>query len=310
MLEVTGITKVYGGRRAVDDLTFSVDRGEILGFLGPNGAGKTTTMRMLTGFVPPTSGTAKVAGFDVQDEPLEVKKRIGYLPEHPPLYNEMLVRSYLNFVATIRGVPRRQVAGRVAAAIERCGLNKVAGRLIGNLSKGFQQRVGLAQAILHDPDLLILDEPTVGLDPSQIREIRQLIKGFAGEHTVILSTHILAEVTMTCSRVLIINEGQKAVTDTLERLAARGGRRPRVALRLARGAEGAARTIGAITGVVGIEQDDGQNGRFVVEMDEGQDASEEIAAHAVKEGWGLLEMRPLTRSLEDIFIDIIGGETR
>jgi ABC-2 type transport system ATP-binding protein len=200
MLEVSGITKVYGGRHAVDDLTFSVERGEILGFLGPNGAGKTTTMRIITGFVPPTSGTAKVAGFDVQDQPIEVKKRIGYMPEHPPLYNEMLVRSYLRFVATIRGVPRRQIGTRVEAAIERCGLSEVAGRLIGNLSKGFQQRVGLAQAILHDPDVLILDEPTVGLDPSQIRDIRQLIKSFAGEHTVILSTHILAEVTMTCSR--------------------------------------------------------------------------------------------------------------
>jgi ABC-2 type transport system ATP-binding protein len=310
MLEVAGITKVYGGRRAVDDLTFSVERGEILGFLGPNGAGKTTTMRIITGFVPPTSGTAKVAGFDVQDQPIEVKKRIGYMPEHPPLYTEMLVRSYLRFVATIRGVPRRQIGTRVEAAIERCGLSEVAGRLIGNLSKGFQQRVGLAQAILHDPDVLILDEPTVGLDPSQIRDIRQLIKSFAGEHTVILSTHILAEVTMTCSRVLIINEGQKAATDTLERLAARGGRRPRVALRLARSADHAARAIGAIPGVVGVERDDGQEGRFVVEMAEGQDAREEIAAQAVKEGWGLLEMRPLTRSLEDIFIEIIGGRTK
>jgi ABC-2 type transport system ATP-binding protein len=307
MLEVVGITKVYGGRRAVDDLTFSVARGEILGFLGPNGAGKTTTMRILTGFVPPTSGTATIDGFDVQDQPLEVKRRIGYLPEHPPLYNEMLVRSYLNFVATIRGVPRRQITRRVDGAIERCGLNEVAGRLIGNLSKGFQQRVGLAQAILHDPDLLILDEPTVGLDPSQIRDIRQLIKSFAGEHTVILSTHILAEVTMTCNRVLIINEGRKAATDTLERLAARGVRRPRVALHLGRSADVAARTIGAISGVVGVERDDGQEGRFVIEMAEGQDAREEIAALAVREGWGLLEMRPLARSLEDIFIEIIGG---
>jgi len=307
MLEVTGITKVYGGRRAVEDLTFSVDRGEILGFLGPNGAGKTTTMRILTGFVPPTSGTARVAGFDVQDQPIEVKKRIGYLPEHPPLYSEMLVRSYLNFVATIRGVPRRQIAARVKGAIDRCGLGDVSGRLIGNLSKGFQQRVGLAQAILHDPDLLILDEPTVGLDPSQIREIRQLIKSFAGEHTVILSTHILAEVTMTCSRVLIINEGRKAVTDTLERLAARGDRRPRFALHLARGTDRAARAIGAISGVVGVEREDGRDDRFVVEMAEGMDAREEIAAHAVREGWGLLELRPLRRSLEDIFIEIIGG---
>jgi ABC-2 type transport system ATP-binding protein len=310
MLEVAGITKIYGARRAVDDLTFSVERGEILGFLGPNGAGKTTTMRILTGFVPPTSGTARVAGYDVQDDPIEVKKRIGYLPEHPPLYGEMLVRPFLRFVAAIRGVPRRQIARRVDAAIERCGLHEVTGRLIGNLSKGFQQRVGLAQAILHEPDLLILDEPTVGLDPSQIREIRQLIRSFGGEHTVILSTHILAEVTMTCNRVLIINEGRMAATDTLERLAARGGNRQRVAVRLARSPEVAPRAIRAISGVVDVVRDDGREGGLVIEMAEGEDAREAIAAQAVREGWGLLEMRPLTRSLEDIFIEIIGGGGR
>jgi ABC-2 type transport system ATP-binding protein len=279
-----------------------------MGFLGPNGAGKTTTMRILTGFVPPNSGTARVAGFDVQEEPIEVKKRIGYLPEHPPLYREMLVRSYLRFVATIRGVARRQIASRVDAAIGRCGLSEVAGRLIGNLSKGFQQRVGLAQAILHEPDLLILDEPTIGLDPSQIRDIRELIKSFAGEHTVILSTHILAEVTMTCSRVLIINDGRIAAKDTLERLAARGERRRRVALRVARSADVAPQAICAIAGVLSVERDDGLDGGFVVEMEEGHDAREAIAAHAVQQGWGLLEMRPVTRSLEDIFIEIIGGE--
>src|SRR3989442_5394726 len=180
MIEVAGLTKVYGNRAAVDGIGFTVSKGEILGFLGPNGAGKTTTMRILTGFVPPTSGTAKVAGFDVQDDPIEVKRRIGYLPEHPPLYREMLVRPFLEFVATIRGVPRRQIKEKVARAIERCGLAPVAGRLIGLLSKGYQQRVGLAQAILHEPDVLILDEPTVGLDPSQIREIRQLLKTFTG----------------------------------------------------------------------------------------------------------------------------------
>src|SRR6266508_54956 len=208
MIEVSGLRKVYGDRPAVDGITFSVGRGEILGFLGPNGAGKTTTMRVLTGYVAPTAGTARVAGFDVQENPIEVKRRIGYLPEHPPLYREMTVRPFLRFAATVRRVPRKDVGSRVDRAIERCGLQQVAGRVIGNLSKGYQQRVGLAQAILHEPDVLILDEPTVGLDPSQIREIRQLIKSFAGLHTVILSTHILAEVTMTCSRVLIINEGR------------------------------------------------------------------------------------------------------
>ncbi len=308
MIEVAGVTKRYGERAAVDGIGFSVRRGEILGFLGPNGAGKTTTMRILTGYVPPTSGTARVAGFDVQEHPIEVKRRIGYLPEHPPLYTDMLVRPFLRFVATIRGVPRKEINARVDRAIERCGLAAVAGRLIGNLSKGFQQRVGLAQAILHEPDVLILDEPTVGLDPSQIREIRQLIKSFAGAHTVILSTHILAEVTMTCNRVLIINDGKIAADETLEQLAARGERTRRVALRLARAGDGVEGTIRAIPGVLAVIREGGQDGAFVVETEGTRDVREQIAQAAVTHGWGLLEMRPITLSLEDIFIRIIRGE--
>ncbi len=308
MIEVAGMTKRYGDRAAVDGIDFSVSRGEILGFLGPNGAGKTTTMRILTGYVPPTSGTARVAGFDVQEHPIEAKRRIGYLPEHPPLYGDMLVRPFLRFVATIRGVPRKEIGARVDRAIERCGLPPVAGRLIGNLSKGFQQRVGLAQAILHEPDVLILDEPTVGLDPSQIREIRQLIKSFAGAQTVILSTHILAEVTMTCNRVLIINEGKIAADQTLEQLAARGERTRRVALRLARAGDGVEGTIRAIPGVLAVIREGGQDGAFVVETEGTRDVREQIAQAAVTHGWGLLEMRPITLSLEDIFIRIIRGE--
>ncbi len=307
MIEATGITKVYGTRAVVEDVTFSVSKGEILGFLGPNGAGKTTTMRILTGFVPPTSGRAKIAGFDVQEDPIEVKRRIGYLPEHPPLYREMLVRPFLQFVATVRGVPRRQVGEKVDRAIGRCGLSSVAGRLIGNLSKGFQQRVGIAQAILHEPDVLILDEPTVGLDPSQIREIRQLIKSFGGEHTVILSTHILAEVTMTCNRVLIINEGKIAAEDTLEGLASRAGT-TRIAVRLARAGDGAEAQIGSIPGVRSVAREGSSDGAFVVETEPGRDVREEIASRAVSQGWGLLELRPITDSLEDIFIRIIRGE--
>jgi ABC-2 type transport system ATP-binding protein len=308
MLEVSQVTKTYGTRTVVDCVSFAVSKGEILGFLGPNGAGKTTTMRIVTGYVPPTSGSAKVAGFDVLDQPLEVKRRIGYLPEHPPLYREMLVRSYLEFVARIRAVPRRQVKARVDRALERCGLGTVSGRLIGLLSKGFQQRVGLAQAILHEPDLLILDEPTVGLDPSQIREIRQLIKSFAGEHTVILSTHILAEVTMTCDRVLIINEGRIAAEDTLEGLAARGARRVQVHLTLARPGDGAAAALMAVPGVQNVESHAAPGGGFLVEMKDGQDVRESLAVLAVQRGWGLLEMRPVTLSLEEIFIRIIRGE--
>src|SRR3989441_2458663 len=264
MIEVAGLTKAYGDRLAVDGISFSVDKGEIVGFLGPNGAGKTTTMRVLTGYVSPTSGTARVAGFDVQEAPIEMKRRIGYLPEHPPLCREMIVRPFLRFVASIREVPRKEIDARVDRAIERCGLQQVAGRLIGNLSKGFQQRVGLAQAILHEPDVLILDEPTVGLDPSQIREIRQLIKSFAGAHTVILSTHILAEVTMTCNRVLIINEGRIAADETMEALAARGGGGRGSDLRLARGGGGAEGQIRAIPGVLNVRREDGQDRAFVV----------------------------------------------
>jgi ABC-2 type transport system ATP-binding protein len=308
VIEVGNLTKVYGTRAVVDGVTFAVSKGEILGFLGPNGAGKTTTMRILTGYVPPTSGIARVAGFDVQEDPIEVKRRIGYLPEHPPLYREMVVRPFLRFVAAIRGVPRPDVERRVDRALERCGLTGVAGRLIGNLSKGYQQRVGLAQAILHDPEILILDEPTVGLDPTQIREIRDLIKGFAGDHTVILSTHILAEVTMTCSRVLIINDGRIAAEDTLEALAARGERTRRVALRLARPGDGVAGALQELPGVVAVLRDEGTRDGFVVEFDGARDPREAIAARAVERGWGLLEMRPLTLSLEDIFIRIIRGE--
>jgi len=304
VIEVSGVTKKYGERAAVDGVGFTVSRGEILGFLGPNGAGKTTTMRILTGYVPPTSGTARVAGFDVQQNPIEAKRRIGYLPEHPPLYTDMLVRPFLRFVATIRDVPRKEINTRVDRAIDRCGLIPVADRLIGHLSKGYQQRVGLAQAILHDPDVLILDEPMVGLDPAQIIDIRQLIKSFAGAHTVILSTHILAEVTMTCNRVLIINEGKIAADETLEQLAARGERTRRVTLRLARPGDGVEGPLRAIPGVLSVSRDDGQEGAFVVETEGSRDLSEQIAHAVVTHGWGLLEMRPVTRSLEDIYIRI------
>jgi ABC-2 type transport system ATP-binding protein len=308
MIEVTGLTKMYGRRAAVDGITFSVSKGEIVGFLGPNGAGKTSTMRMLTGYVPPTFGTARIDGHDVQQEPIEVKRRVGYLPEHPPLYPEMLVSSFLKFVATIRGVPRKEVQVRVDRAIDRCGLRPVAERLIGNLSKGFQQRVGLAQAILHEPDVLILDEPTVGLDPSQIREIRDLIKSFAGDHTVILSTHILAEVTMTCNRVVIINEGKIAANETMESLAARGGRTRRIALRLARPVDGIEAQIRAIPGVLDVIRDGAQDGSFILETEGARDLRERIAEQAVGKGWGLLEMGTISLSLEDIFIRVIRGE--
>lgn len=208
MIEAKSLTKTYGEIHAVEDVSFRVDKGEILGFLGPNGAGKTTTMRMLTGALPPTSGTAVLSGFDILEQPLEVKKRIGYLPETPPLYLDLTVISFLKFVTKIKGIPSKERKERIDWAINRCGLTEVRNRLIGNLSKGFKQRVGLAQAIMNQPNVLILDEPTVGLDPKQIREIRSLIQELSKEHTIILSTHILPEVSMICNRATIINRGK------------------------------------------------------------------------------------------------------
>ena len=219
MIEVTGLGKRYRDRVAVEELTFSVPEGEILGFLGPNGAGKSTTMRILTGYLPATSGTVKVAGFDVFEEPYEVKRRIGYLPETPPLYPEMTVKGYLRFVASLKGVRRGQLATELERVSHATGVSEVMDRLIQNLSKGFRQRVGVAQALLGNPPVLILDEPTEGLDPSQRAEVRQLIKGLAGQHTVILSTHILSEVTMTCERVLILNQGRMVAFDEIRNLA-------------------------------------------------------------------------------------------
>jgi len=219
MIEVTGLSKRYRERVAVEDLTFTVPEGEILGFLGPNGAGKSTTMKILTGYLPASSGTVKVAGFDVFEEPYEVKRRIGYLPETPPLYPEMTVRGYLKFVASIKGVRRGQMAAELERVAHATGVADVMDRLIQNLSKGYRQRVGVAQALLADPPVLILDEPTEGLDPSQRAEVRQLIKGLSGKHTVILSTHLLSEVTMTCERVLILNQGRMVAFDEIKNLA-------------------------------------------------------------------------------------------
>jgi gliding motility-associated transport system ATP-binding protein len=219
MIEVTGLSKRYRDRIAVEDLTFSVPEGEILGFLGPNGAGKSTTMKILTGYLPATSGSVKVAGFDVFEQPYEVKRRIGYLPETPPLYPEMTVRGYLRFVASIKGVRRGQLTTELERVAHATGVSEVLDRLIQNLSKGYRQRVGVAQALLGNPPVLILDEPTEGLDPSQRAEVRQLIKGLAGQHTVILSTHILSEVTMTCERVLILNQGRMVAFDEIRNLA-------------------------------------------------------------------------------------------
>lgn len=306
MIEVVGLTKFYGEVRALDEVTFDVRKGEILGFLGPNGAGKTTTMRILTGFLSPTSGTAKIAGYDVVEESLEVRRLTGYLPESTPLYNEMRVRDYLGYMARIRGIPRRRIRDRVDDVVERCGLREVADRLIGHLSKGYRQRVGIAQALVHDPQVLVLDEPTIGLDPVQVREVRQLIKSMAGERTIILSTHILPEVSMTCQRVLIIHKGRIVAEDTPEGLSRRLQQSERVLVRLARPPSQPLRAFSQLDGVLRVEPVD--DNLFAIEAPPGNDIREQVAEFVVQNGWGLLELRREELTLEEIFVNLVTRE--
>jgi ABC-2 type transport system ATP-binding protein len=307
LIQADRLTKVYGNRVAVWQVSFDVAKGEILGFLGPNGAGKTTTMRMLTGFVPPSSGTATLAGFDVSRRPLEAKARLGYLCEMPPVYREMVVRRYLRFVAEIKRVPSGKRKALVDRAVDLCGLGEVAHRVIGHLSKGFRQRVGLAQAILHQPDVLVLDEPTVGLDPKQIIEIRQVIKGLGGEQTVILSTHILPEVTMTCSRVVIINEGQVVAQDSIENLTEGMGRWQSVRVRVARDLEGTKARLQAIPGVHEATLESERT--WLVRIEGGDDVRARLAEELVAGGAGLVEMSRQAASLEEVFLKLVTEES-
>jgi ABC-2 type transport system ATP-binding protein len=300
MIEVQGLTKHYGAVLALDNVSFQVAKGEILGFLGPNGAGKTTTMRILTGFMPPSDGVVRVAGYDVFRDSLEARRRTGYMPETTALYNEMSVRGYLHFMASIRGVRQRQSA--VDRVVEACGIGDVRDTLIGKLSKGYRQRVGLAQALVHDPEVLVLDEPTIGLDPRQILSVRQLIKSLGGAHTIILSTHILPEASQVCQRVLIINRGRIVAEDTPERLTAtlQGG--VRVRMQVANPPDDAARQLGAIEGVSTVQALD--NSTYDVTCDASRDLRPDLASLAVGRGWGLLELRALTMSLEEIFLQL------
>ena len=307
MIHVENLTKIYGEKKAVDDISFDVHKGEIVGFLGPNGAGKTTTMRIVTGFLSSNGGTAKVGGFDVFENPIEVKRLIGYLPEHPPLYRDMSVRSYLHFAARLKGVEPKQEKERVAYVLGRCGLTEVADRLIGNLSKGYKQRVGLAQALIHDPEVLILDEPTLGLDPKQIIEIRNLIKELGEKRTVILSTHILPEVTMTCKRVIIINEGRIVATDSLHDLQLRLKKAQVLYLKV-RKSDGIRDKISKIKGVASVAEIEGDEPLFRVEAEPDCDVREETARTAVEAGAGLLELKTEEMSLEDIFLKLTTEE--
>jgi len=313
LIEVESLTKQYGAVRAVDQITFRVEKGEILGFLGPNGAGKTTTMRILTGFLPATSGTARVAGFDVFEKSLEVRKRIGYLPENPPIYPELSVRGYLDAVARLKQVPSERRKARVDAAMEMARVTEKSGELIKRLSRGYKQRVGLAQALVHDPEVIILDEPTVGLDPKQIIEVRHLIKSLAGNHTIILSTHILPEVSMTCDRVVIINQG-RIVTDMPVSTGAqeRTGEVVLAEVKPGGGGAQAVRTLlERISGVrsVKLETPDGTGHvQARMECQPGRDLRSRMAAELVGQGHELFELRTSRVSLEEIFLRVTTQE--
>ena len=298
MIEVDRLTKRYGAFTAVDDISFQVGKGEIVGFLGPNGAGKTTTMRVLTCFLPATEGTARIAGYDIFDNPLEVKRRIGYLPELPPLYRDMRVRTYLEFIAKIKGVAPKEARRRIDEIVVQCGLVDRTEQLIGHLSKGYRQRVGLAQAILHDPEVIIMDEPTSGLDPNQIIEVRQLIRELAQERTVILSTHILPEVEMTCNRVIIIHEGKIVAVDTPENLTANMRDTTRFFVRISGDIDIAAKAIATIEGVSDVTQ---VNNGLHVHWPAEADLSAAVSARIVELGMGLVEMKREAMSLEEIF---------
>ena len=310
MIKVADVTKRYGPKTAVKNISFEVKRGEIVGFLGPNGAGKTTTMRILTGFLPPTSGTAEVGGFDVREEPIEVKRRIGYLPESPPLYPEMEVGDYLRFVARIKAIPKKDVSRRIDCALDRTASGSVRDTLIGKLSKGYRQRVGLAQALIHSPEVLVLDEPTSGLDPKQIIEVRRLIRALAGEHTIILSTHILPEVSDTCSRVIIINEGRIEASDTPENLRANLQGANALLLEVEGPADEIQERLAMERGVRSVNRQSGDGRRIVwrVEAEKDEQIARRLADAVVNSGWGLFSMRPLDLSLEDIFLKLTSDE--
>ena len=306
MIEVSNLTKRYAGRTAVDDISFSVARGEIVGLLGPNGAGKSTTMRVLAGFLPASSGTVRVAGFDVFHEADEARRRIGYMPENNPLYHDMRVREYLKFRARIKGLGWKASRGRVATVMEQCGLADVSRRVIGQLSKGYRQRVGLADALVHEPDLIILDEPTIGLDPHQIRSVRALIKSLGGRHTVLISTHILPEVEMMCGRVLIMFDGRVLASDTPENLQRRMAGGSQVIAEIAAPAEALRAALEALTAVeqFDVSASDGDFFRCALTPRDGADLRPAIFALAREKGWRLRELTRSRHSLEDIYVQV------
>jgi len=315
MINVKQLTKRYARNTAVDQISFEVQKGQIVGFLGPNGAGKTTTMRMLTCFLPPTSGTAEIAGFDVLENPLEVKRRIGYLPETPPLYPEMRATEYLEFVGKIKGLRGAELSRRISYVLDRCAIADVQDKVLGKLSKGYRQRVGLAQAIIHNPDVLILDEPTAGLDPKQINETRELIRGLAGDHTIILSTHILPEVEQTCQQVIIIDRGKLVATDSVHNLQnrARGAGSVLVEVAARSGDLNAAtvqRRLEQVPGVSRVVFRETRQNRSIFEVEGHAEHSirGDLARAIVESGWDLNELRTAAVSLEEIFLQLTGTD--
>ena len=307
MIEVQGLIKDYGDFRAVKGVSFSVNKGEILGFLGPNGAGKSTVMKILTCYLPASEGTATVAGFDCEKEPMEVRRRLGYLPENNPLYLDMRVRELLDFAGQAKGLKGQARLDSVNLAMEETGLHAVSGKLVGQLSKGFRQRVGLAQALVGDPDVLVLDEPTVGLDPRQIADIRTLIKGLAGRRTVILSTHILPEVSMVCDRVIIINKGLVVESDTTANLGKKLAKSDKVQVTLGAGAQEAADYLGRLDKVkkVRIQQEAEGHSTLEVETNKGTDLRAILAAAIVQKGWALYELKTVGLGLEEVFLQLV-----
>jgi len=310
LITVEKLSKRYATKTAIEGMSFQVEKGEVLGFLGPNGAGKTTTMRIITGYMPASEGTVRVDGYDVFDNPLDVRRRIGYLPENPPLYLEMTVMGYLRFVAKIKGVPKDKIHQEVARVMERASIADVKERIIAKLSKGYKQRVGIAQALLNDPPVLILDEPTIGLDPKQIHEVRELVKDLAGQHTVVLSTHILPEVEQTCHRVIIIDRGKIVAVDTPQnlRLQLQGGER--VSLEVQGPASEIISKLKAMPGVVNVQKiaENDSRHRFQVEGELRKDIRNDLARTIVQNGWGLYELQSATMSLEDIFLKLTTAE--
>jgi ABC-2 type transport system ATP-binding protein len=313
MIQVEGLTKRYGPFLAVKEITFGVEKGTIVGFLGPNGAGKTTTMRILTCFMPPSSGRASIGGHDVLTHPMEVKKKIGYLPETPPLYPEMEVHEYLRFVAQLKQVPKPEWSKRVSEAAEKCAIGDVQKKLISKLSKGYRQRVGLAAALLHNPEVLILDEPTAGLDPKQIHETRDLIRGLAGDHTIILSTHILPEVEQTCDQVIIIKRGEIVAKDSVTNLTSRLRGQEAISVEISGAPAGdASAKIERVEGVTRVVTKEAKNGGLVLEVESapGKNVRAPVARAVVESGWDLLELKSLAVSLEDVFLELTKSESQ